>query len=100
MWIDTKQLTCPNEYLINQKFCTAPSARHFSHLSFHFSGSAPTTGHLMNESQHILHVISPVPEGGDSELVESYRPVSVHVLPVVAKVFERMMSGPPCQKLY
>ena len=54
----------------------------------------------MNESQHILHVISPVPEGGDSELVESYRPVSVHVLPVVAKVFERMMSGPPCQKLY
>ena len=52
----------------------------------------------MNESQHILHLISPVPEGGDSELVESYRPVSV--LPVVAKVFERMMSGPPCKKLY
>ena len=52
----------------------------------------------MNESQHILHVISPVPEGGDSELVESYRPVSV--LLVVAKVFERMMSGPPYVKSF
>ena len=44
MWIDTKQLTCPNEYLINQKFRIPLSARHFSHLSFHFSGSAPALG--------------------------------------------------------
>ena len=36
MWIDTKQLTCPNEYLIKRKFWGG----HFSHLSFHFSGSA------------------------------------------------------------
>lgn len=32
---------------------------------------------------------TPVPKGGDSELIESYRAVSV--LPVVAKVFERMI---------
>ena len=32
--------------------------------------------------------ITPVPKGGDSEVVVSYRPVSV--LPVVAKVFERL----------
>ena len=33
--------------------------------------------------------ITPVPKGGDSELVKNYRPVSV--LPVVAKVFERLV---------
>ena len=33
--------------------------------------------------------ITPVPKGGDSEVVVSYRPVSV--LPVVAKVFERLI---------
>ena len=33
--------------------------------------------------------ITPVPKGGDSEIVVNYRPVSV--LPVVAKVFERLI---------
>ena len=40
-WIDAKQLKFSNEYSINRKFRAAASVRHFSHLCFYFSGSAP-----------------------------------------------------------
>ena len=33
--------------------------------------------------------VTPVPKGGDSELIENFHPVSV--LPVVVKVFERLL---------
>ena len=44
-----------------------------------------------------MHV-TPVPKGGDSDAVTNFRPISV--LPVVVKVFERLIHEQLCSYLH